>query len=171
MVKIASNKTKIDLEKNYIFYKLNFKQNTLKMTIIYEAVLVLFLIWVIVSKNWILTIILGVLIVLLVGMDLIIYYRGKKKLAKNYQEKIKSLEYDIDFYQSEFDIAMNYNGNITKAKINNDFVHRIFITKDDYYLYVTNNTCYILSKDGFNEGFDEEEFLSHFSKAKKKILK
>ena len=173
MESLFTNKTSVDEEKNIEFHKVNFFNNTLRMLILYEIALFVFLILAIFLKSLILIIALGILILLFALLAYLFFIFGEKKVKKKYKNEIKNLDFSYDFLQDKIKITLDFNGAINDTEISYQYVSKVLITSSDYYLFITNNSCYIVNKNGFNnlDDFNEDEFLKLFNKAKIKNVK
>ena len=108
-------------------------------------------------------IILGIAIV--IGLIVYIWYKfiwSQKRVKKNTENGKLSGDFvnTYKFYKRYFGVE-NQEGN---AQILYFKIYRVVETKDNYYIYITRNNAFIVSKNGFTKG-DNIEF-SKFIKGK-----
>lgn len=163
---LFKNKTSVDVNMNLNLNKLTFKKNTFKMLLFYEIALVVFLIYTLITKSFILSIVIGALIVIFVLLGFITYKISNNKIKKKYETEIKNLDFDYEFYDESFKVQLDFNGAINNIELKYEFVSKIYIDSENYYMFIKNNSCYIISKKEFGMDFDKDKFLSLFSNAK-----
>lgn len=102
-----------------------------------------------------------VIILILIGFITYRIFRPKKRVEKELNsDKISDNNINtFSFFDKHFEINNN-NGTFTFRYFN---LHKIFETKDFFYLYANQENAFILSKDGFTHG-TEEDFAGFIKK-------
>ena len=133
--------------------KYSFSQNA--YTIIMSILLIYCVFINIKSKDILLILLFIGILVLFLGWRLYLPYRRAQKQQKEYQNK-KQQGFVFSFYKHYF--------TLNKQTIYYFKLHRVFETKDYFYLYIDEDNAALVSKKGFEIGTPED--FSNFIKKK-----
>lgn len=162
MEKLFENKTKYS-QKEYDAFLESYKKEYEKMDTSYLLFYVIFfgicMILAFIEKE----IILG--IILLMGLAIYLWYKIIKPMKEVEKEKEKQkisgdFENNYEFYKNYFKVE-NVDG---KAQILYFKLYRVVETKTNFYIYISRQYAFIVSKEGFTKGTSEE--FSAFLKKK-----
>ena len=143
---IFKNVTKYNAKNynNFIqFHNDKFGNSYFFITLLFTILIIYIFVMNILNKNFVLC------LILLCGLFLFLYfrlfvpvkeYKDNSKMLKNN----KQLTYTFTFYKNFF--------TINKKRYYYFSLHKVFETKDYFYLYINENNAALLSKDGFKLG-------------------
>lgn len=153
------NHTKITDASNKQLNKVMFILKILPIVIIYEIIALLIICYGLVIKNYLITIIFGIIfIVFPVMMILILKYRTKS-IYKKYREIYDNSVYTYYFYQDRFKVELTYKSNKSASEFRYQDI-KIVETDNLIFLFVSNSGAYIVDINGFEENFDRLGFTS-----------
>lgn len=137
---------------NFHGNKFNFS-NTFS-TIIMFIVLLYCIIFSITQKTFLLTLFFVIMFILYIYIKILLPMKRYSKTKDKFEKK--SLHFTFDFYKFFFEIE--------KTRIYYFKLYKVFETKDYFYLYIDDDTAFLVSKSGFKIGTAKE--FSEFIKKK-----
>ena len=147
------------LECNKLIYKYYFTP----FITIYEILMALFVLFLIYLEKYIF---MSVFIVIMIGFPFLIELLSRRKIKQTVDVLFKKEDdgfiYDYDFNENSFKVKIIYKDKSKEYNFKNNKVKRIIENDDSIYIFVDRETCFYVSKLGF-EKYDKLTFQSYFS--------
>ena len=134
----------------------------------FEIAVALFVLFLIYLEKYIF---MSVFVVVMICFPFLIEILSKRKIKQTinllFKKEDDGFIYDYDFKEDSFEVKIIYKDKSKKYTFENKKVKRIIENDDAIYIFVDKETCFVVSKLGF-EKYDQLTFQSYFKDKVKK---